>query len=618
MGHGNFGSNGEIVLRVTFGFQADAADLAAWTTCFEHASKMLYHATSGTARIAQVVYANDSTGGTSADAWITEYGWSYFDAQHPGEPEGFFGTDDISMTLSSTAASKPFEVLHEFGHYAFGLGDEYSPTDSRIKCTAKQQQLVAPGVDNPNVEQACIMGARPINNSGYSSTDPVHGWITEFCNEANHLHNPGTSHAIEHGDKSCEEVIQQLYPNVEIARGSPKRDFTAFSAPVWTPADPGSEIVLVANGAEFGPAAGATPSDVIMEAANYFSESASSANDSVELIPYETPVPHLNVPAQPSVAQAVEVAAKTIKRRARQRVTRTIVVFATSSAGLPSMSERAKELARDGIRVVTVGLGQNQATLQALAQETNGAYYEANPSHDVNKVRDDVMSFVDELRLGPPIFKLSSDSITTRKKTVRIDEGARRIKFVLSHPPNAGLRLSAAPINPAARAPGHISVLSNPKRSYQTLTVDQPVPGKWKVEIQGLSDAPFTLTAYSDNPKVRVGVTGAERLYRRGDEVTLHTVVSCPSPVVGLSRAVAKVTSPKGKTKTHRLKKGRGGVHSATFRVKEPGSYEVQVIVRNKGRARPAGLASEDLAAFDAAFKIPKFRRVKRFRVHVV
>ena len=163
-----------------------------------------------------------------------------------------------------------------------------------------------------------------------------------------------------------------------------------------------------------------------------------------------------------------------------------------------------------------------------------------------------------------------------------------------------------------------VSRLANPKRSYQTLTVEEPTHGKWVVGVKGPLGVPFTLTAYSDNPQVRVGVSGAERLYRRGDTVTLHAVVSCPAPVIGLSKAVAKVTSPKGKTKKYRLKPGRGGVHSASFKVDESGPYEVEVIVRNKGAAEPAGLAPKDMAAFTAAIDIPEFRRVRRLRVQVV
>jgi hypothetical protein len=162
-----------------------------------------------------------------------------------------------------------------------------------------------------------------------------------------------------------------------------------------------------------------------------------------------------------------------------------------------------------------------------------------------------------------------------------------------------------------------VEVFDVPDRPYTTFTIDAPQQGEWVVGIDGADDVPFTLTAYGENPQIRIGVSGAHQVYRRGDKATLHTVVSCPVPVVGLADPVARVVSPKGKETEHDLEPQRGGAHVVSFTVDEPGAYEVELLIRNKGGAKPVGVASDDAVAFDDAFKIPEFERLKRVRVHV-
>jgi hypothetical protein len=127
----------------------------------------------------------------------------------------------------------------------------------------------------------------------------------------------------------------------------------------------------------------------------------------------------------------------------------------------------------------------------------------------------------------------------------------------------------------------------------------------------------FTLSAYSENPGVHIGVSGARRLYQLGDTVTLHVVVSSPIPVVGLTVAVARITSPTGKEQTVVLEPQRQGVYVGSFEADEVGPFEVELEVRNDGNAVPAGLRVPEDDSWKEELEIPEFQRVKRFQVHV-
>lgn len=631
MGFGDFG-NGHIKLRVSFGYHASAADIDAWKGCLKQASLMLFNATEGTAQFKEITILNDGAGEMQADMWIAPYGeQSYFNSEHLVAAGGFLGYSDVSVTLAESAVDSPFTVLHEFGHYAFGLGDEYFDANGDAQCTALQQVVAAPGSGNLNTERACIMGAVPVVESGISSVDPQFGWINEFCSDANHVHNPGSSQGDLHGPKSCAAVIREaIFPaTIQLTSGlqakfDPHLKFDDPQLDIdWVFPDDESETVVVVDDASyglgFGAAAGAGTPEALMDAANYWMEAADGPNDSSTLIAYGASPPHLPSPAQPSLDHALEAAAKTVTSRSNPAATQTIVLFSTGQAGARPLASRAKDLASAGIRVLTVGLGQDRAELQVLARGTKGEYYEVNRRHDVEKVRDDVMSLADELRFGAPILRISSDSRVTRKQHVPVEAGTKRVKFVLSQPRGANLRLSATPVHghPADPSDDNVTVLDVPDRPYTTFTIDAPQQGDWVVGIDGANDVPFTLTAYGENPQIRVGVSGAHQVYRRGDEVTLNAVVSCPVPVVGLANPIARVVSPKGKKTEHSLKPQRGGAHVVSFKVDEPGAYEVELVFRNKGDAKPVGVASDDVDAFNAAFEIPEFERTKRVRVHV-
>jgi hypothetical protein len=139
---------------------------------------------------------------------------------------------------------------------------------------------------------------------------------------------------------------------------------------------------------------------------------------------------------------------------------------------------------------------------------------------------------------------------------------------------------------------------------YRAYTIRNPQPGEWLVRVDrpaAHGDPRFSVSAYSDNPMLHVAAAGHGRLYEVGQTVELWLVVSDPVPVFGLAHPIASVRTPRGRVLEAPFSYPRsGGAYRATFVAREPGSYDVEIDIHNPGDER-----------------IPQFRRIERFQVHV-
>lgn len=235
MGIGGFNS-GDVKLHISFRYHATDAEIDAWKLCLQYASDMLFYATNGEARIDEIVWANDWWASDDADAYITKSSY-----QSHVEQFGGLGQPSVHMYLAEDAGSSPYTVLHEFGHHALGLGDEYNSRDKAARCTNQQQ-----------TDHGCIMsdapayGGRPSKARIDGNGNLDEGLLREFCNSYNHVKHTNTSHFGEHGDKSCAEVIKDKF-SIDVG---PWNDAIvplaiANADITWTPADSPWAISLV-------------------------------------------------------------------------------------------------------------------------------------------------------------------------------------------------------------------------------------------------------------------------------------------------------------------------------------------------------------------------------------
>jgi hypothetical protein len=150
VGQGSFDiANGKFTLHLSLRYEVPPdqiqAELAPWQAAFNRASQMLYNATAGQMQFGTIYVSNTSAGAEEADAWLYPEGqlMSFVAAGHVTIPEAF-GTPGIHMSLANSEKRSPFNVLHEFGHYGLGLGDEYKGVQpgtnivtETLRCEAK-------------------------------------------------------------------------------------------------------------------------------------------------------------------------------------------------------------------------------------------------------------------------------------------------------------------------------------------------------------------------------------------------------------------------------------------------------------------------------------------------
>ncbi|RLB37731.1 MAG: hypothetical protein DRH30_12700 [Deltaproteobacteria bacterium] len=619
---------------------ADQATIDRWKKGFEVASCMLYHATGTKAHFAKVYLY---TGALSAndpdtfDARVSNVLESSYAIGHPTvlqdpqeDPDAFL--EGTFMKLGKDSFESPFLILHEFGHFGYGLGDEYVG-DKPTQCASAQR--TGPAVRGHvagDGEHACIMGA-PLgdyNVTRFVPNDVVpgywvrHGWIVEFCNDNPNNHDPsnGSNHNGMHGDMSCKAVIAQNR-GITVATGVavPEADGDMDACPnvQWPPTTEDSETDCVVDS---GPTDPGTPiddiQDLVFEAGEYGMLSASPA-DRISLFHFGDSAEQPRFKPMPSVSEALDVIARDLAANPKRAAVQSVLLFSTGREPIPDARKVAGALAKEGARVFSFGLGQDRAALQQLAQRTGGEYFEVDvtdgqrtPAQNAQLVRAQMARAYDRPRFGAPIAIVPREAFVAGPVPIRVEEGSELLKLVFAQTPGSDPEISVHP--PHGSAP-HFERITSDKGGFKTVSVRKPVPGEWIVSLPaGSLPEVVDLSAYSDNPRVSVGVTGWRRLRLVGETVTLQVVVRAPSAVVELDTAEVRVRPPGGSgVQTHVLSARRDGVHSISFPVTEAGAYDVEVLIRNDGRAKLAGqrFSSEPTPT------VPLFERVRRLQIHV-
>ena len=163
MGIGSY-ANGKFILYLSIRYNVNNNALNTWKDKFATASYKLFNATG--MQISSLFYkVKDQSANASADAYLL----SGAGLEHPAAAAiNKLGIPGYRMTLFSD--DDPYTILHEMGHYALGLYDEWQARDPNTGVWVAAQCTGNPAVG------ACIM------EFGYTQTNTV----TKFCNAANH------------------------------------------------------------------------------------------------------------------------------------------------------------------------------------------------------------------------------------------------------------------------------------------------------------------------------------------------------------------------------------------------------------------------------------------------
>ena len=120
MGTGSF-NGGKFNFVVTASHVMDQAEKTEWQALFLQASRALHEATEGQLSFGSIFFSDDGWGlGACEFALHPIDGTSYATL-------GEYGRFGRSIQLFRTVRTEGDQraIVHEFGHHAFGLGDEY-------------------------------------------------------------------------------------------------------------------------------------------------------------------------------------------------------------------------------------------------------------------------------------------------------------------------------------------------------------------------------------------------------------------------------------------------------------------------------------------------------------
>jgi len=213
---------------VSLSWEASATELTDIEGRFTQASELLHDVSDGTMRFGTVTIFDGGVGKEFADVDITLGAGG---ASAPSGP-GIFGVsfhlftdDDIYPAAGSPEADTWQTIVHEFGHYALNVKDEYSGSGTSPECVV------------PTPATACIMD----NYKAAAYQD-----ASELCWSGNHDPDADTNQEISHA-QSCWDRVDDLYPTIAAPGAGPTEAAPAgFVAPVFEYFDdPLVRVVLV-------------------------------------------------------------------------------------------------------------------------------------------------------------------------------------------------------------------------------------------------------------------------------------------------------------------------------------------------------------------------------------
>lgn len=245
----SFAGTGKIVnsqfnLSVSVRYDATQARLDELKSKFEKASNLLFDATDGQHQLGTTLVCNNSRGGKNADIWILPGGdgttkRSYVNIPIPGLGAQGRGMHlyDFDLNTNNVNADGSHVIVHELGHYGYGIYDEYAGPDG-------------PDPDSEVEPAECIV----------DTTNPAslmdNFWIkptSEFCVSSNHDHgllgDPDTLQSAHNTrsdgtPESSWETIKKYFPalNIPLLPENPPQVGPATFQ--WKVLDPETRVIL--------------------------------------------------------------------------------------------------------------------------------------------------------------------------------------------------------------------------------------------------------------------------------------------------------------------------------------------------------------------------------------
>ena len=692
MGLGRYqGGKFDLVLSVRH--NADAARILEWEQSFRRASEILYDATDGQMQLGRLYLANNSRGSAEADCFLMELdGGSFTTVPIPG-----FGTSDLHTVLMGDERRKPFIVIHELAHYLFSVWDEY---EDPTRCTndtatgacimewswAEGDQLAADGTLIPGlVSEFCVpdnhdpdLGTEQEAMNGESCWETMVGQFPDLTIPAALPGGPAPA-----GHDPVEWIVL-----ADVSRFSLVLDRSGSMST-------GNAIAGVRYGADYWVQFLAQTGDEL-SVVQYNHAVADILDNTLltpatDLDPTLADIAAITASGATNIGGALERGMTQILSPGQQAATQVLILF---SDGLHNTGTDPAavlpDLVDNGIRVYTVGFGPgaDQDLLQTIAEDTGGRFEQIDAAPDSPDAQLEIQNYRIEISgevrdgsgivtmvpglLGEPPAAMARE--VKERSAVRyraadlakvkgwpfrfrsrppgadhrawIELGSQRATFVVSHRLGTDVtfylvRPDGSVVDPSTDS--SVTFVDPKGVPYAFYTVRHPQPGMWVMRVnraQAHGPIPYKVFAFSDNPALRLALTGVRHRVPAASALPIGIVPIGIGNLVGTARPTVRQFDQAGnRTRRDRpcLLKASAGVtmwdpcrpkpsdtkrrgFTATFTADQPGSYPVEVQIVNTGKARDVGGVYEQVLPGDSLAKLPTpgpFQRTRRVQIHV-
>ena len=554
---------GKFNLVLSIRHDASAAVIDQWRASWERASQLLFDATDGQHQLGDIYVCNKSSGGRNADAWLlpTEQGDSSTNGWHE------IGHETFHMTLFGEERFRPFVLVHEFGHYAYGCDDEY-------KGPTQQSDLHCIGGTTSN---ACIMEGGFTDGDRFGSGGTggpfERGRIRAFCVASNHRTSlPLTNQQNRYGH-SCWQTMVANFPTLTLPAGLPAGPGARVAVPInWRVLAAEQRFVLVLDrsgsmagqkieeariGADWWPDAAA-----IGERLGVVSfGSSATANFPLRTIggppdraAARAAISGITAGGSTSIGDGLRIALNQILAAGPRAATQVAVLV---SDGFQNSGENPSavvpDLVTNGVRVYTIGVGPDIdiPLLTNIANSTGGSFRRIDPTQSPARQATDIR---EELIRIAGLAHDNGGVVTTiperpedgsgrerQSHTAFIERGSELATFVVTWPgreDHVELELVApdgTTIGRGTTIPG-VHEISG-EDPYMGFQVAHPEPGDWTLLLtpERVSDPdPFTHLVFSQNPAIDGGVTSPRSRYKPGASIPLNLQVYYQQPLTNL------------------------------------------------------------------------------------
>lgn len=593
-----------LTLNVMFAYRE--TNLAPWKTLFQQASDLLYNATEGQMAIDTINIFNCGHAKDLADIWVLESS-----TQLPNVP--FANTNGLGskgrhiILFKDQLQKGPFGIVHELGHYVFGLYDEYRGQHRQGSCSGPPLESNWPASSDffctsPKATKACIMGV-----SGTQSSSR-----TEFCTAPGD-NFPGTRHA------TCQSVSGRFAQNAQDAlkNGACWMTLTSFGlrkpsqepSSTLPPNAPQvkfhevqdlSRVVLVID--RSGSMAAQQKMDRAKEGAKIFVDLLHQKpdpllrGDELAIVSFSGSV-SVDFPLQEIISDSTRMQARTkIDILSPNGPTAILDAVQTAvdilrpggssqpdvgcgdviillSDGIENSSrhkieEVVKNLETSGVRLFSIGLGKPEifecdkcdpnategvctCLLKKLA--VGGLYQYAPSADELPKIFAELSRTLREEGLLTQLAKNVKRGDTTPTEVI-VESNSNEATFSVIWQGLANLDVTLTDPNgftitrATAATDPNIEFFSG--QNVQYYRVKQPTPGRWQINtrlVSGPSELNFIAQATSDTSQVNVVATMSQDEYFFPQQMKIKVQVDAGYPVAG-ANVTGRVRRPDGNT----------------------------------------------------------------------